>query len=102
MSEPITNTLEVPGAVLHYDLREGEPAGAPVLLMIGSPMAASGFAALASQFPDRTVVTYDPRGADRSQRTDPTMGVTPDVHAADVRAVIDAVGGGPVDVFGSS
>jgi hypothetical protein len=29
-------------------------------------MTASGFATLASHFPDRTVVTYDPRGLGRS------------------------------------
>jgi pimeloyl-ACP methyl ester carboxylesterase len=47
-------------------------------------------------------VTYDPRGAERSRRTDPDLEVTPDVHAADVYAVIEAVGGSPVDVFASS
>ena len=36
----------------------------------GAPMGAAGFAALAGQFADRTVVTYDPRGTERSQRTD--------------------------------
>ena len=34
--------------------------------MIGSPMGAAGFATLAPHFPDRTVVTYDPRGVERS------------------------------------
>ena len=70
MSEPKTYTLEAPGAVLHYDVRDNGEAGHPVLLLIGSPMGASGFAALAEQFADRTVVTYDPRGTERSQRTD--------------------------------
>ena len=32
--------------------------------------AASGFATLASHFPDRTVVTYDPRGLGRRTRKD--------------------------------
>jgi pimeloyl-ACP methyl ester carboxylesterase len=102
MSEPVTHKLEVPGAVLCYDVRESEPSGAPVLVMIGSPMGAAGFGTLAGRFTDRTVVTYDPRGVERSERTDPDLEVTPDVHAADVRAVIEAVGGGPVDVFASS
>ncbi len=31
-------------------------------------MTASGFGALASQFPDRTVVTYDPRGLGRARK----------------------------------
>ena len=41
------------------------------LLLIGSPMGAEGFATLAGYFPDRTVVTYDPRGAGRSARDAP-------------------------------
>ena len=31
-------------------------------------MGAAGFATLAGHFTDRTVVTYDPRGAGRSKR----------------------------------
>jgi pimeloyl-ACP methyl ester carboxylesterase len=102
MTEPVTHKLEVPGAVLRYDVRESEPPGGAVLLMIGSPMGAAGFGTLAKYFTDRTIVTYDPRGADRSERTDLDLEVTSDVHAADVAAVLDAVGGGPVDVFASS
>ena len=102
MTEPVTHKLEAPGAVLCYDVREGEPAGGPALVMIGSPMGAAGFGTLATYFPDRRIVTYDPRGVERSERTDPEREVTPEVHAADVRAVIEAVGGGPVDLFASS
>jgi pimeloyl-ACP methyl ester carboxylesterase len=47
-------------------------------------------------------VTYDPRGVERSERTDPDLEVTPEVHAADARAVIEAVGGDPVDLFATS
>ena len=102
MTTPETHTLEVPGAVLCYDVRPSEPAGGPVLVMIGSPMGAAGFGTLATHFTDRTIVTYDPRGVERSERADPAAAVTPDVHAADVRAVIEAVGGGPVDLFATS
>jgi pimeloyl-ACP methyl ester carboxylesterase len=102
MTEPVAHTLEVPGAVLCYDVRESEPAGGPALVMIGSPMGAAGFATLASHFTDRTIVTYDPRGVERSKRTDVGLEVTPEVHAADVRAVIEAVGRSPLDLFGSS
>src|SRR6266480_3384074 len=98
MTEPVTYTLEVPGALLRYDVRDSDPAGGPVLVMIGSPMGAAGFATLASHFTDHTIVTYDPRGVERSERTDPALEVTPEVHATDVRAVIEAVGGRPVDV----
>jgi pimeloyl-ACP methyl ester carboxylesterase len=102
MSTPETQTLDVPGAVLTYDVRTSEPAGGPVLVMIGSPMGAAGFGTLATYFTDRTIVTYDPRGVERSERADSAAAVTPEVHAADVRAVIDAVGGGPVELFASS
>jgi pimeloyl-ACP methyl ester carboxylesterase len=101
MSEPVTHVLDVPGAVLRFDVRPSGAAGA-TLVMIGSPMGAAGFTTLASHFADHTVVTYDPRGVERSERADAGLEVTPEVHAADVRAVIDAVGGAPVDVFASS
>ena len=84
MTEPKTDTLEVPGAVLTYDVRRNDAAGAPVLLMIGSPMGAAGFTTLAGHFADRTVVTYDPRGSERSRRTDGATETTPDEHADDL------------------
>jgi len=103
MTEPQTSTLSTPGAVLHYDVRDNGGAGHPVLLLIGCPMGASGFAALAEQFADRTVVTYDPRGTGRSQRTDgEPPGSLPDEHAADVRRLIETLNTAPVDVLGSS
>ena len=70
--------------------------------MIGSPMGAAGFTTLASHFPDRTVVTYDPRGVERSERSDPSPTSTPQQHADDVHRVIEAVGRGPVDLVASS
>ncbi len=102
MTEPETHTLEVPGAVLHYDVREAEASTAPVLLMIASPMDASGFASLVEHFRDRTVVTYDPRGVGRSQRSDGASWSTPEQHADDLHRLISALGGGPVDIFASS
>jgi pimeloyl-ACP methyl ester carboxylesterase len=103
MSEPTTYTLEVTGAVLHYGVWDNGTAGHRVLLLAGAPMGASGFAPLAEQFADRTVVTYDPRGTERSQRTDgQPPGSTPTEHAEDLRALIEALDAGPADVFGSS
>jgi pimeloyl-ACP methyl ester carboxylesterase len=63
-----TRTLELADADIVYDVHGPLPAadGRPPLLMIGQPMTAAGFGALASHFPDRTVVTYDPRGLGRS------------------------------------
>jgi len=63
MTEPKTQTLDVPGATLTYDLRGNVASAAPVLLMIGSPMGAAGFGTLAGHFTDRSVATYDLREA---------------------------------------
>jgi pimeloyl-ACP methyl ester carboxylesterase len=103
MSEPKTHTLDVPGAVLRYDIRDAEGGSdEPMLLMIGLPMGASGFTTLAGLFPDRTVVTYDPRGVERSERTDGANVSDPDLHADDLHRLISALGDAPVDIFGSS
>jgi pimeloyl-ACP methyl ester carboxylesterase len=64
-------------------------------------MGAGGFPTLASYFTDRTVVTYDPRGSDRSSAHDPAQPITPEVQAEDVHRIIEEVGG-PVDLFASS
>jgi pimeloyl-ACP methyl ester carboxylesterase len=97
-----THTLDVPGATLTYDVRRNEASTEPILLLIGSPMGAAGFGTLSQHFPDRTVVTYDPRGVERSVKADPTSPVTPDVHADDLHRLIQAIAGGPVDLFASS
>ena len=100
-TEPTTHTLKVPGATLTYDIRRNPATTEPPLFLVGSPMGAAGFATLAGHFADRTVVTYDPRGADRSTLNDPDAPVTPDESADDLHRVIEAVGG-PVDMFASS
>jgi pimeloyl-ACP methyl ester carboxylesterase len=99
-----THILETAEVDIAYDLRGPLPAadGRPPLFMIGQPMDASGFVALASRFPDRTVVTYDPRGMGRSVRKDDRVDAVPTVQAADVHAVIEALGVGPVEMFASS
>jgi pimeloyl-ACP methyl ester carboxylesterase len=102
MSDPKTYPLDAPGAVLHYDVRSNEASTEPVLLLIGSPMGASGFGTLAGHFTDRTVVTYDPRGSERSKRTDGAAETTPDEHADDLHRLISALDAGPVDIFASS
>lgn len=98
-----THTLHVPGAILGYDIRDAEAeSSAPVLLMIGSPMDASGFTALAAHFRDRPVVTYDPRGVGRSERTNGAAWATPDEHADDLHRLISTLAEAPVDIFASS
>jgi pimeloyl-ACP methyl ester carboxylesterase len=96
--------LETPEVDLAYDVHGPLPTadGRPPLFMIGQPMDASGFATLASHFPDRTVVAYDPRGLGRSTRKDGQVDNVPTVQAEDVHALIEALGGGPVEMFASS
>jgi pimeloyl-ACP methyl ester carboxylesterase len=103
---PMTTThiLETAEADIAYDVHGPLPTaeGRPPLFMIAQPMDASGFAALTSHFPDRTVVTYDPRGLGRSIRKDGGVDNLPTVQAQDVHAVIEALGAGPVEMFASS
>ncbi|WP_426986268.1 alpha/beta fold hydrolase [Pseudarthrobacter sp. Y6] len=100
-----THTLELADVDLVYDVHGPVPSvdGKPILVMIGQPMTADGFADLAAQFPDRTVVTYDPRGLGRSVvRRDGRTDQRPEDQAADLHALVEHLGAGKVDVFGSS
>ena len=98
-----THTLQTPAADLVYDVHGTLPTadGRPPLLMIGQPMDATGFRALASHLPDRTVVGYDPRGLGRSVRKDGRVDHTPETQAGDVHALIQVLGG-RVEMFASS
>ena len=99
-----THKLVTTEADIVYDVHGPLPTagGRPPLLMIAQPMGASGFSTLASYFPDRTVITYDPRGLGRSIRKDGQVENTPSVQADDIHAVIQALGVGPVEMFASS
>jgi pimeloyl-ACP methyl ester carboxylesterase len=99
-----THMLETAEVDIAYDVHGPLPTAdrRPPLFMIGQPMDADGFATLASHFPDRTVVTYDPRGLGRSRRKDGRVDHGPTVQAEDVHAVIAALGAGPVEMFASS
>jgi pimeloyl-ACP methyl ester carboxylesterase len=101
---PSTRTLSLPDADVVHDVRGPLPTadGRPSLLLIGQPMTAEGFTTLASHLADRTVVTYDPRGLGRSTRRDGREDHTPESQAADLHALVRALGAGPVEVFGSS
>lgn len=99
-----THTLENNHATITYDIHGvlPTPDERPPLLMVGQPMDASGFATLTGLMPDRTVVTYDPRGLGRSVRHDDRTDQTPETQAADLHAVIRALDAGPVEIFASS
>ncbi|MFJ9624953.1 alpha/beta fold hydrolase [Streptomyces sp. NPDC101181] len=99
-----TYTLTTADADLVHDVHGPLPTadGRPPLFLIAQPMDASGFAALVARFPERTVVTYDPRGLGRSVRRDGRDDYTPETLADDAHAVIEALGAGPVEMFASS
>ncbi|MBT2376931.1 hydrolase [Streptomyces sp. CB00316] len=99
-----THTLKTADADLVYDVHGPLPTthGRPPLFMIGQPMDATGFAALAARSSERTVVTYDPRGLGRSVRRDGRVDHTPETQADDVHALIQEIGAGPVEMFASS
>ena len=99
-----THTLNTSECDIAYDVHGPLPTadGRAPLFMVGQPMTAGGFGTLASFFPDRTVVTYDPRGLGRSTRSDGRVDNTPEVQARDVHAVIEALDAGPVEMFASS
>lgn len=102
MTKIKTRTLDVPGAVLTYDVHEPEtPGDLPPLFVFGSPMGASGFAQLVPHLDDRTVITYDPRATDRSKLEEGGE-VTVERHGDDVHRVVQASGLGPLDAFASS
>jgi pimeloyl-ACP methyl ester carboxylesterase len=99
-----THVLRTDEADIVYDIHGPLPTpdGRPPLMMVGQPMPASGFGTLASYFPDRTVVTYDPRGLGRSTRNDGRVDNSPTVQANDLHALIQALDVRPVDMFASS
>lgn len=98
------HTLALPEVDLVYDVHGPLPTadGRPPLMMIGQPMDASGFQAQVALFPDRTIVTYDPRGLGRSRRKDGGITNEPETQAEDIHALIAALGAGPVDMLASS
>ncbi|MEV6632405.1 alpha/beta hydrolase [Actinoplanes sp. NPDC051470] len=94
-----TDLITVPGGKLFIQVRGSGPA----LVLTGSPMGARFFEPLAEAMAgDHTVVTHDPRGIGASTLDDPDQDSTPDLRADDLAAVLDAVGAGTADVFGSS
>ena len=98
-----THTVGSGDDTIHYDVY-GDLAAAsldkPALLTFANPMDAAAFGALAAQLTDRPVVTIDPRGAGRNATG--TAPMTAELHAEDLHRVIENLGVGPVDAFGSS
>jgi pimeloyl-ACP methyl ester carboxylesterase len=98
-----THTVGEGEDTIHYDVHGDLSAATPdrpALLTFANPMEAAAFTALAAEIRDRPVVTLDPRGAGRNPTG--TGPLTAEQHAADLHRVVEALGVGPVDAFGSS
>jgi pimeloyl-ACP methyl ester carboxylesterase len=101
MTTPTTtaSTLRVPGAGLHYELR----GAGPLVVLVGAPMDARPFTALAEFLAgDHLVLTTDPRGINRSRLDDPDQDATVEQRADDLARLIRHVDAGPAVVLGSS
>lgn len=99
-SSPVTSgTLAVPDGRLYYEVR----GSGPLIALVGAPMEAEPFAAVADALAtDHTVLTMDPRGHGRSELDDPNQDSTPELRADDLARLITHLGVGPAAVFGSS
>jgi len=100
MNQSRTDTLRVPGATLHYEVR----GTGPVLLLIpGGPADAGGFAPIRNVLSDRyTVVTYDPRGLSRSPLDGEPQDTTVQTFAHDAHQLLASLGTDPAYVLGDS
>jgi pimeloyl-ACP methyl ester carboxylesterase len=92
-------SLAVPGARLHYEVR----GTGPLVVLVGAPMDATSFVPLADLLAaDHTVLTTDPRGINRSPVDDPHRDSTPQMRAEDLRHLLAHLDAGPAAVLGSS
>jgi pimeloyl-ACP methyl ester carboxylesterase len=99
MISPLSGTLDVPGARLHYQVR----GDGPLVILVGAPMDAEAFAPLAERLADEhTVLTSDPRGINRSSVTESDADSTPELRADDLSRLITHLDAGPAVLFGSS
>lgn len=91
--------LAVPGARLYYEVR----GAGPLVVLVGAPMDAEPFAAVADLLAtDHTVLTTDPRGHNRSLLDEPDQKSTPQLRADDLGRLISNLDAGSAAVFGSS
>jgi pimeloyl-ACP methyl ester carboxylesterase len=94
-----TQSLAVPGARLHYEVR----GTGPLVLLAAAPMDARSFEPLAGLLArDHTVLTTDPRGINRSSVDHPDRDSTPEDRADDLARLLTHLDAGPAVAFGSS
>ncbi|MGW2743890.1 alpha/beta fold hydrolase [Streptomyces sp. NPDC001450] len=93
-------TLDVPGAVLHYQVRG---TGPPLLISQSGEGDADRSTDLVAQLADDyTVVTYDRRGLSRSRPATPGQGGTLADHADDVHRLLTSLTDAPALMLGCS
>lgn len=93
------DTLRVPDALLHYEVR----GRGPLVVLVAAPMDARPFEPLADLLAvDHTVLTTDPRGINRSRVDDPDRDATPELRADDLARLVTHLDRGPAAVLGSS
>ncbi|MCY9336841.1 alpha/beta hydrolase [Bacillus haynesii] len=91
--------LEVPGAMLYYEVR----GSGPVLLMIHGGNGDAESYPITDRLSDRyTVVTYDRRGHSRSRLEDPNENYQVSAHSDDASRLLAALTDEPAYVFGCS
>lgn len=97
-----TDTLQVPGAKLYYEVRGSGPV---LLMMPGGPADATTFRKIENDLAERyTVVTYDPRDLSHSTVDEPTEDARMvQIYADDVHRLLRNVAGdAKSSVFASS
>ncbi|MFJ8748058.1 alpha/beta fold hydrolase [Streptomyces sp. NPDC102441] len=101
MAVPVTGSMRVDGASLHYEVRGQGPL---LLLIPGGTGGAAAFDDVADSLAaEYTVATYDPRGMSRSTLDDPEAEQRVAEHADDAFRMVERLSPGePARVFGSS
>jgi acetyltransferase/esterase len=100
MNAPTTNTLQVPGASLHYEVRG---AGPVLLLIVGGNGDSATFERLATELADRyRVITYDRRGFSRSPLEGPVDQDRLGIDTDDAHRLLSHLTEEPAYVLGSS
>src|SRR5207344_1228394 len=99
-----THTLETAEVDIAYDVHGALPTAdlRPPLFMIGQPMDASGFATWRHTCPIAPWSPMTRAGSAAAHAKDGRVDNTPTIQAGDVHAVIETIGVGPVEMFGSS
>lgn len=93
-------TLKVLGAKIYYEVQGSGPT---LLIIPGGPQDAGVFAEVSQHLADRyTVVAYDPRGNSHSTFDGEPEELQLDVQADDAAELIEALGEGQANVFGTS